>query len=42
MKDRDDWMRGHAILPLTLKQVKEWCSIRSLYDEISDVLAHSN
>ena len=34
----DDWMRGHGILPLTLKQVKEWCEFRGLNDEIDSIL----
>lgn len=34
----DDWMRGHGILPLTLKQVKEWLKIRGLEDEIDSIL----
>lgn len=41
MEDRDDWMRGHGILSLTLKQVKEWGEIRCLEDEIEDILSHS-
>ena len=41
MQDCDDWMRGHGILPLTLKQVKEWFKIRCLEEEMEDALAHS-
>lgn len=38
MEDRDDWMRGYGILPLTLNQVKEWCELRGLNDEIDSIL----